>query len=204
MTKKSGQEDKFNKYISVVLAVVIITAAGVYAYTHLVEKEPATSGSDQPPVVEPEEILLTVSVGSEIFNYSLNQLMELDSIAGSGKYINKVGKITGPNNYTGVSMSVLLGTIESLPENYTLQAIASDGYSVNYSMDEVNGQVSVYNETGDEIGTENMTMIIAYKENGELLNETTGGPLRVAFVDEQGFITSSGMWLRSLVKIEII
>ena len=204
MTKKSGQEDKFNKYISVVLAVVIIAAVGVYAYTHLVEKEPATSGSDQPPVVEPEQTLLTVSVGSEIFNYSLNQLMELDSIAGSGKYINKVGKITGPHNYTGVSMSVLLGTIESLPENYTLQAIASDGYSVNYSMDEVNGQVSVYNETGDEIGTENMMMIIAYKENGELLNETTGGPLRVAFVDEQGFITSSGMWLRSLVKIEII
>jgi len=45
MTKKSGQGDKFNKYISVVLAVVIIAAVGVYAYTHLVEKEPATSGS---------------------------------------------------------------------------------------------------------------------------------------------------------------
>jgi len=130
--------------------------------------------------------------------------MAMDSVTGYGTYINKVGKITGPNNYTGVSISILLETIESLPENYTLQAIASDGYTLNYSMDEVSGQVSVYNETGDEIGTENLTMIIAYKENGELLNETTSDPLRVAFVNEQGSITSSGKWLRSLVKIEII
>ncbi|MFW6121353.1 MAG: hypothetical protein ACOC80_10715 [Petrotogales bacterium] len=203
MAKKREHEDRFNRYISVVLAVVIIAAVGIYAYTHLVEKEPATSANDQSHV-ELEETLLTISVGSETFNYSLNQLIELDSITGSGKYINKVGKITGPNSYTGVPMNELLGTIESLPENYTLRAIASNGYSVNYSMDEVHGLVSVYNETGDEIGTENMTMIIAYKENGELLNQTTSGPLRVAFVDGEAFITSSGMWLRSLVKIEII
>jgi len=203
MTKQSGKEEKINKYISAVLVVAIIAAAGVYAYTHLVEKETGDSGAGQTPVVEPEETLLTISVGSESFNYSLDEITALDGITGQGRYINKVGKITGPNNYTGISISVLLGTIESLPVNYTLRAIASDEYALNYSMDEVNGQVTVYNETGEEIGIGNMTMIIAYKENGELLNETTSGPLRVAFVDEQGSITSSGLWLRSLVKIEI-
>ena len=71
-------------------------------------------------------------------------------------------------------------------------------------LDEVNGHVTLFNDTGAEIGTGNLTMIIAYKENGVLLNETTKGPLRIAFVDTEPSITNSGLWLGSLVKIEII
>jgi hypothetical protein len=94
-------------------------------------------------------------------------------------------KITGPNNYTGVSISVLLNSIPTLPNNYTFHVIANDGYSRNYSMDEVNSHIIVYNKTGGEIRTKNLTMIIAYKENGILLNETTKGPLRIAFIGTQ-------------------
>jgi len=43
-------------------------------------------------------------------------------------------------------------------------------------MDEVNAHIVVYNEIRGEIRTKNLTMIIAYKENGILLNETTKGP----------------------------
>lgn len=202
--EKSKTNDKFSKYISVILVVVIIFAICVLVYTNLVEKEPGNSDIVQPPLEEHEDNVLTLSVDSTSYNYSLNELMTFDSISGKGLYINKVGKINGPNNYTGVSMVVLLDAVESIPYNYTIQAIASDGYSINYTMDEVKGKVLVYNETGVEIGTKNLTMIVAYKENGEFLNETTSGPLRIAFIDEQGQITNSGMWLRSIVKIEIV
>ena len=47
-------------------------------------------------------------------------------------------------------------------------------------------------------------MIIAYKENGEFLNETSNGPLRIAFIDIEPYLTSFSLWLSSLVKIEII
>jgi hypothetical protein len=151
---------------------------------------------------QPEKTLLTITVGSESHNYTLIILKALGSISGQGSYINKVGTITGPNNYTGVSMSVLLKSITVLPNNYTFHAIASDGYSRNYSMNEVNGHVFVYNETGDEIGTGNLTMIIAYKENGVMLNETTDGPLRIAFIATQPAITNSGLWLSNLVGIK--
>jgi hypothetical protein len=121
-----------------------------------------------------------------------------------GSYKNKVGTITGPNTYTGIIISVLLDTIPSLPANYTFHAIASDDYARNYTTDELNGHVTVYNDTGADIGIGNLTMIIAYKENGAFLNATTKGPLRIAFVDDQPSITNSGLWLSSLVKIEII
>jgi len=107
--------------------------------------------------------LLTVRVGSQFHNYTLNNLTILNSVTGSGSYINQTGKITGPFTYTGVTVGMLLSTIPSLPTTYTFHAIASDGYNRNYSMDEVNGHVMLFNQNGAEIGTGNLTMIIAYK-----------------------------------------
>jgi hypothetical protein len=203
MAEKTSN-NKFNKYISVALVVVIIVSVGIYAYTNFIKKEPTTSETNPPLSSQPEKTLLTITVGSQSYNYTLNNLTALGTITGQGRYINKIGKITGPNNYTGVSISVLLNSISTLPENYTFHVIASDGYSRNYSMDEVNGHILVYNETGGEIGTENLTMIIAYKENGILLNETTKGPLRIAFIGTQPAITNSGMWFGLLTTIELI
>jgi len=202
--EKSKTDGKFNKYISAALVVVIIFAIGVLAYTSLVEKEPKKSDNDQPLVEEPEKSIFTISVDSASYNYTLNELMTFDSVSEQGSYINKIGKITGPNNYTGVSVIALLSSIEGLPDNYTVHAIASDGYALNYSRDEVNGSVSIFNETGNETGIGDFTMIVAYEENGVVLNETTSGPLRIAFVDDEGSISSSGLWLQSLVKVEII
>lgn len=196
--------NKFNKYISVALVVVIIVSVGIYAYTNFIKKEPTISETNPLPSSQPEKTLLTITVGSESYNYTFNNLTVLGNITGEGSYINKVGKITGPNNYTGVSMSVLFNSIPNLPNNYTFHAIASDGYSRNFSIDEVNGHIPVFNETGAEIGTENLTMIIAFKENGILLNDTTKGPLRIAFIGTQPAITNSGMWFGLLTTIELI
>jgi hypothetical protein len=192
MTEKTSY-NKFNRNISVALAVVIIISVGICGCT-----------TNQPSEEQQEKTLLTISVGSELYIYSLDDLTTLDNISEQGSYINKVGKITGPNTYTGVTVSELLGTIPSLPTNYTFHAIGSDEYARNYTLDEVNGHVMVFNETGAEIGTGNLTMIIAYKENGVLLNETTKGPLRITFVDTEPSITNSGLWMGSLVKIELI
>lgn len=184
--------NKFNRNISIVIIAVLVISIGICGCT------------TTPPNPEPEKILLTISVGSQSYNYSLNDLTALDNISGQGSYINKAGKITGPNTYTGISVSELLSTIPNLPTNFTFHAIASDEYAHNYTSNEVNGHATVFNETGAEIGTGNLTMIIAYKENGVFLNETTKGPLRIAFVDTQPSLTNSGLWLSSLVKIEII
>lgn len=191
MAEKTSN-NTFNKNISIALVVVLIVSVGICGCT------------TTPPNTQPEKTLLTISVGSQLYNYSQNDLTALDNISGQGGYINKAGKITGPNTYTGISVSVLLDTIPSLPTNYTFQAIASDEYARNYTLNEVNGHVTIFNDTGAEIGTGNLTMIIAYKENGVFLNETTKGPLRIAFVDTQPSITNSGLWVSSLVKIEII
>jgi len=205
MAEKTGNE-KLGKYIAVILVVAIIAAIGVYAYTNFIEKEPSESenNNNTPPVEEPEQTLLTISVGSQVYNYSLDDLTALSSVSGQGGYINQKGKITGPYNYTGVAIQSLFGSIPSFPNNYTIRATASDEYNVSYTMDEINGKIPLLNETGAEIQIGNLTMIVAYKESGVFLNETTKGPLRIAFIDTEPSLTNSGLWLGSLVKIEVI
>jgi hypothetical protein len=152
----------------------------------------------------PQETLLTITVGSQTYNYTMDDLTALGTYTGQGSYINKKGTITGPYNYTGVTMSALLNSLPSVPANFTLHALASDNYSVNYSISDLNGHVALFNDTGAEMGMGNLIMLIAYEQDGVLLNETTKGPLRIAFVNSSPFLTNSGLWLSSLVRIEVI
>ena len=45
---------------------------------------------------------------------------------------------------------------------------------------------------------------IKVQENEVFLNETTKDPLQIAFVNTEPPLTNSGLWLSSIVKIEII
>ena len=198
MSRKKGEDN--SRLVAVVMAVVIVISVATLIYVGLPHEgnvaQNASQGGGE------EKVVLTLTYGNESFNYTLDELMKMDSFTGSGRYIKKSGTIVGPNNYTGVRISMLLKDVPNLPENFTIEAIASDGYTVNYTYDEVKGYVAVYNESGNETGVGSLTMIIAYKENGELLGESTGGPLRVAFVDD-GAISSSSLWIRSVTAILI-
>ena len=199
----TGGDKNSDKLVTIVLAIVIILCIGTLVYVNIPQEKQTTQKLNYVVrVSEVEKPVLTISYGSESFNYTLDELIEMESYTGSGGYIKKSGVIIGPNNYTGVRISTLTNVFSNLPENYTIQAVASDGYTVSYTYDEINGHVKVYNESGNETSIGNLTMIIAYKENGVLLNESTGGPLRIAFVDE-GAISSSRLWIRSLVSLSI-
>jgi hypothetical protein len=201
MKEKPKQTSKYNQYITIILVAAIIISICVIAYVNFIPKSGEPTDEE---ISEPAQTLLTVTYDSHINNYSRDDLTSFVSTTGIGSYINRAGKITGPINYTGVQISVLLDEISDLPGTYTVHVVAVDGYTVNYSLDEINGNVPIYNETGNETGVGNLTMIIAYQAEGQYLNETTDGPLRVAFVDETGTITHSSLWLRSLVRIDII
>ncbi len=197
----NGEKDKadvYTKYIAILLALIFIIAGAVYIYVNL----PKNEEKNEEPTPE-ENILLTTVFGSDSFNYSLEDLMNLENTIGYGRYKSKKG-ISDLKSYTGVSVQELLDTIDSLPDNYTLVAFAKDDYNNTYSMYNISGHVEVYNESGNGTGIGNLTMIIAYEEDGVILNDSLGGPLRIVFVDEEGSITDSGLWAKYLIRIEII
>jgi hypothetical protein len=131
----------------------------------------------------------------------------MDLFEGSGSYI-KLGwlpdvVIDGPFNYSGVEITKLLEKIEDLPDQYNITVTAIDGRESNYSYDEIMGNVDIYNNSGNITSSSGVTMILAYKHDGEYIKDPDEGPLRIAFVDD-GLITSSKLWTKLVETIEII
>ena len=152
-------------------------------------------------------ILLTIKYDDFQINYTLNDIESFPKIEGSGYYI-KVGwlpeiKIDGPLNYTGVEITSLFEDIENLPEIYKIEITSSDGWISNFSYNEILGNVDIYNESGNITNNGEVSMILAYMKDGKYINKSDGGPLRIAFIDE-GAITSSNLWIKMVVSIEII
>ena len=172
-----------------------------------IENNEKTNGQEGEP-----SVLLTVTFGDYQANYTLEDIETLDSYSGTGRYIKTkllpdsvvIGDI---HEYTGVRITTLLDEIPNLPDNYNVSVISEDGWTTTYTMNETLGYVYVYNETGDIISTETAVMILAYKEDGSYYSEIDTdneiGPLRVAFVGDT-VITSSNLWSKMVVSIEII
>ena len=172
-----------------------------------IENNETPNGQD-----EESSVLLTVIFDDYQANYTLQNIEVLDSYSGTGGYIKTKLLpdsivISDIINYTGVRITSLLEVIPNLPDNYNLRVISDDEWTVNYTMNETHGYVDVYNEKGDIISNETAVMILAYKEDGsyysEIDPENEIGPLRIAYVGNN-VITSSSLWSKMIVSIEII
>jgi len=189
--------EKNDKIVTVAFIIILIAAIGAYIYVSLPKSEKMMTQEKQGT-----SYVLTVRYGDGVKNYTLDDLKSMPSISGYGGYVKKNNVTVGPNLYRGVPLEYILQEF-SLPENYSVTVIASDGYEKDYSIDMIRGKVDIYNESGNYIGVGNLTMILAYEKDGSALGEDEG-PLRVAFVSEEGYLTPSNLWVRNVVSIEIV
>ena len=205
-----SNEEKTNKIITVAVVIVITLAALTLIYVNLTEEKEEDKTQDQQDESddeEPEETtLLTVIFGDEQINYTLEELEALESYTGIGQLIKDGGLpdnvfFEGPFNYTGVRISTFLDQFDDLPENYNLSVESIDRIT-EFDFSEIQGDIDIYNQTGKPIEKGGVTMLLAYKKEGEYLDETEGS-LRVIFVDD-GKITLSLYWPKFVLSLEII
>ena len=131
----------------------------------------------------------------------------LPSVQGYGGTKNKVGTIVGPNQYQGVAVLGLLSGVGGLPVGSGVKVLASDGYAVSFTYDQVHdADFAMFNPVaGDPTTTVTgaLQMIVAYAKDGSPIG-TTDGPLRIAIVSpaaEQ--VTGSGSWAKMVAWIEV-
>ena len=208
-------EKNTNKIITIVLAIIITFAALTVLYINLPEENKKTSDDSDGDVqddtddedVNEQEVILTITYDSDEKEYTLSELEELESFSGSGSYIKIRALpeviINGPFSFTGVKFTTLMGQFENLPENYNITVIATDGWTSEYTMSQIEGNVDVYNETGNITENEEVAMILAYKEDGEYITDEEVGPLRIAFLGDN-LITGSNLWSKMVETIEIV
>jgi len=146
--------------------------------------------------------LLTLRYHSEKHSYTLDDLKTLESYSGTGGRLNSIKEITGPLEYTGVRISTLIEDISEAHPIVDLMVISSDGYVTKFTADQINGQVTVYNTQGEKIGVGGVVMMLAYEEEG--ISNFSGGPLRIAWVNNDNPITDSFLWIKYVQEIDII
>ncbi len=202
-------ENNSNKTITIALAVIICIAAIVLLYVNL--PQDSTDTTDDNQNTEPL-VLLTLIYNNTENEYTLEELENFTSVTDTGRYVKSkllpdTVLITPDLNesawsFTGVAVKTLIDEFENIPDKYNITVTASDDWTSEYTKDQVEGTIDIYNETGNVTSTTGATMILAYTQDGEYIDEEDG-PLRIALIGDD-VITSSNLWSKMVVSIEIV
>ncbi|RDE13299.1 MAG: hypothetical protein C4K48_08695 [Candidatus Thorarchaeota archaeon] len=182
------------------LAVSIIAIVAVASLTVVFFLQPQT------PI--DTELVLTINVGDSSDNYTMSDLYSLPSITCSAGFV-KTGTspytIVNPSNWTGIPLAQLLSRTGSLPENYSLRILSSDGYDTYFTVSECEGSLEAYNSsTAEPIGIQNFTMVLAYRQNGESISNETGGPLRLIMRPDGDYMSAGHTFAKYIREISVV
>jgi hypothetical protein len=139
---------------------------------------------------------------------TIDQIKALPVTEGQGGIKSSTGKITIPEPYKGVALKDLVKYLNvPFDSSMGVAVTAEDGYSMTFSYDQVmNGTFTAYDPaTGNEMPTHDpFTAIIAYEHNGQLLNATDEGVLRLAVVSAKNNEVVDGHWsVKWVTKVEV-
>jgi len=146
--------------------------------------------------------IVTLTYQDTHLSYAYEDLIGLESYQGNGGRLKVTGEVTGPLSYTGVRMSTIKNQFSSVPSSYGVVTVSSDGFVQYFSHEQAIGDVMVYDTDGEEIGVGGVAMMLAYKEEG--ISDFSGGPFRVAWVNQDDPITDAFLWSKYIEEIEFI
>jgi hypothetical protein len=196
---------KTNKILTAVVAIAIIVSVAILVYVNLPKQTETVSEDNTPHNTIPQ--VLTLIYDDEEKNFTLAELERLEPYTANGGYRTESGFIKGMGNYTGVNITTLIKTIDSVPLQYIIQVISEDG-NLSYNYSTILGDVFLYDPDNgsnpNPIGKGNMTMVLAYQYEGNWLNETNDGKLKIVFLDDKGSITKGSLWWKKVTSIRII
>lgn len=148
-------------------------------------------------------IALTVDIAGTTKGYTSDDLKEMDSITAQGGYKRSSGTIEGPYTYEGIRVLDILQDTGTLPADFSLEAVSGDGYRTVYTMDQTYGEFDAYDsETGESIGLVQFNLTLIYNEGGEPI--PSGGPFRMATLNENGDLTDGHLWAKDVVELNVI
>ncbi len=129
---------------------------------------------------------------------TMDQLKALPATEGQGGIKSSTGQITIPEPFKGVALKDLVSYLNvPFDASMGVAVTAEDGYSMTFSYDQVmNGNFIAYDPaTGNEMPTHDpLTAIVAYEHNGQPLNGTEEGNLRVVVVSPKNNQVVDGHW----------
>jgi hypothetical protein len=186
----------------IAIAVIIIIAFATVSWqVYLVIQKP--NSSTLASNLQPMELTLVGLNGTQLI-LNAGEIAALPAYTGKAGFITSVGRIIGPDNYTGVTLITLCDLVGGINKNNSLRITASDGYSMVYTYAQINGDFLTFDPvTGNEVNhTQPLAPMLAYFKNGQNLSSDEG-PLRLAIIGKEVLLTEGHNWIKFVVKIEI-
>ena len=181
-----------------IISVVVLTGTALGIYFGVFYETTGTNGNGNH-----DNVALTLIGNGNTETYTLDEVKAFDNYTGYGGTKNSVGTIGNYNHYRGVLVLTLLEEIGGMTIDFALRVTSSDNYKQDYTFSMVNGNVTTYdNVTGDDLGYHILNMVLIYEIVGD--GSITDGPLRVAFLSPEGYLTDSNLWAKFVIKMELI
>ncbi len=189
-----------NKKILAIAVILIVIVAVVAAW----QVPPLLTGGNKNPNVPSLSLTLKGATGEEKV-LDETDFADLTAITSQGGYKTSGGVIATVGRFTGVSVLSLCDLVGGMSSDATLTVIASDGYSMVFTYDQVNGQdFTTYDPiTGSEkVATQPLTLVVNYLHNDTALPSEIG-PLRMGVVGSEGLLTEGHFWVKKVSTIEV-
>ena len=147
-------------------------------------------------------VVLEVGGLSGTKKLSMAELKALPATEGYGGWKNRIGNITAPALYKGVTIGSLIALVGG---GTSITVSASDGYKQPLSASQLSGDVTMYNPATGATITDidgQLAVIVAYSENGQAIASDVG-PLRLAFVSPTADqVTDGSLWVKLINGLE--
>ena len=189
-----------NKKILAISVILIVVIAVVTAW----QIPQLLTGNNENTNI-PELTLTLKGVNGEEKILDQTDFADLTTITAKGGFKTSGGVISEVSTFSGVSVLSLCELVGGMPSDATLTVTASDGYSMVYTYDQVNGNdFTTYDPiTGSEkAATQPLTLVVNYLHNDTAL-PSDQGPLRIGVVGSEGLLTEGHFWVKKVSQIEI-
>jgi DMSO/TMAO reductase YedYZ molybdopterin-dependent catalytic subunit len=168
----------------------------------------STGNSKAPASAGPTGTVLALVGPNGGHVFTMKQLKALPVTEGQGGIKSSTGQITVPEPFKGIALKDLVKEL-GVPFDSSMGVMitAEDGYSMTFSYDQVmNGTFTAYDPAlGNEMTAHDpLTAIIAYEHNGQPLNTTEEGVLRLVVVSAKNNQVVDGHWsVKWVNKVEV-
>jgi len=155
---------------------------------------------------EDTETVLTITKDDVSKSLTMSDIKELPAVECSSYFMNSSGEIMGPFNAKGAPLTELCNLAGGMDSNDAARVIAKDGYSMTISQKRItNSDFTTFDvNSGSEIEHGDLTVILAYEQDGEPIDPTTDGPLRVMVVGDETEVTEGHWWVKWIENIDIV
>jgi len=200
---------KSNRISILVLLLIFILSLAFSACGLKPTSTPISTGPTETPInTETTGPVLTLVGPNGGHALTMADLKALPVTQGQGGIKSSTGQITFPEPFKGVALKDLVSSLGiTLDQSMGVTLSATDGYSMTFSYDQVmNGAFTAYDPvSGNELSTHDPLMaILAYEHNGQPLNPTDEGTLRLVVISAKNNQVVDGHWSEKWVnKVEV-